>query len=172
MTDDTPALATVTLSFKTTAREQARVLGLVLRSRWPWLLLIVAFVAVPCILGLRFLLDPDSFWAGLALLVLAAASALYWTYLMPLICIRSARRGMSEPDGPFTWHLADSGCQIEGPNTSITLTWKSIFRVRETPEFLLFFLGMNSAQFIPRRAVSDDQLAHIRILLTRVGLQP
>lgn len=171
MTEEAGKELGVTVSFRTSAWEQARVAREVIRFTWSWWLAMATFVAAPAGMAIWLIAFRGSLWGPAILIVVAVAGAFFWSYAIPWIGIVTTRRGIPEADGPYTWTVAGEGCHLNGPNGSAQLGWKAFVRVRETPEFVLLYLGKSLAQFIPKRAMSSDQLSTLRAVLRRAGFE-
>lgn len=165
----------VTVTFTTSAREQVAVARAVGRFTWYWWLPIVAFVVVPLAVAAwaAFSWPPRSGGAALAvslLVVTALANAAFWTFGMHWINVLWVRRGIPDLNGPYSWTLTTDSCSLSGPHGSGRVQWSGIVRARETPAFVLLYVGRNVAHFLPKRVLSQADLSTIRELLRRVGV--
>jgi hypothetical protein len=157
----------VTFSFTTSLAEQSKAARLVYRLSWGWRIAMVIFTALPLALAGVLAVVGGTIGSIVPLVFGAIASAAFWNYRIPSTAIRAARKGLPQPDGPFTWVVDESGCRWDGPNGSMTLRWSAIVKVRETADFFLLFVSANAAHFLPRRAVPAADLPRLRDLFAR-----
>jgi hypothetical protein len=159
----------VAFSFTTSLAEQLRVARLVYRLTWPWRIAMIVFTVLPLALAGVLALVGGTIGSILVLVLAAAANVAFWNYRIPSLAVRSARKGLPAPDGPFTWVVDESGCRWDGPNGALTLRWSGIVTVRETADVFLLFVSANSAHFLPKRAVAAEDVPRLRALLARAA---
>jgi hypothetical protein len=159
--------APISVSFTTSVAEQVAVARAIHRSTRNWQVMMFLFAAAPIVLAVRKGWS-EGMSVEVALLGLAAALGLvWWNYGIAWIAVRAARRGVRNPDGPFTWVIDEGGCRVEGPAIALSLQWPAIADTKETPDFFLLYVTQTIAHFIPKRAVPETAMAALRRLLER-----
>ena len=131
-------------------------------------------------------------WGLLALTVLATLlgivntllgdAATFLTYgpwvLLLLLILAFLRRGTgmlrawqtrrSDPNvsHPFTHRLTQSGLSVSTHTADLDLRWDGMFKVRELPDFFLFYYSKRIAYYLPKRVVGDqDQVGRVKELI-------
>ena len=80
--------------------------------------------------------------------------------------------------GEQRWRLDEDGLEIEyGPMSAIDahvtkLAWREVTRIEETRDGFGFVVSLERTGFLPRRAVGEGELLHLRELLARVSPVP
>jgi hypothetical protein len=54
------------------------------------------------------------------------------------------------------------------PGSTQKYQWSAVYRVVETKRFVLLFVTMQAAQFVPKRLIAPEQLIQLRALLAEV----
>lgn len=157
--------AGITVTFNVNAREQVRASRLVMLRTVSMWILFALFVLLP-LSQLPFMeLGPgEAPWMLWLPLPLAAGGLVFW-YLFPWIPVLALRRGMKEPNGPYTVMLDHRGVIYVQPHARLELQWEVLVRARETAEFFLLYTSKACAQLIPKRVVSVAHATAIRALL-------
>jgi hypothetical protein len=108
---------------------------------------------------LRDALNQD---AGLFLtLVLLGAFFLFLAWLLPrAMAWRTILRTVD-------WKLADEGVEIQSEVSSTRIRWEAFIKSREDRKVFLLYVQKNSAQFIPKRVLSAEQLSELRDIVSR-----
>ena len=137
--------------------------------KWPYRLLVIAFVGLPIAVVVRDLAAGKSLFdairANLVWLVLLPGYALLG---IPLIYRMGARRALARYPtlkGKQTLEITDAGLRVANPLNERDVPWSAIHEVWETPEFLFFSTGGRRAFHLPRRAVPESQLPALRSLV-------
>ena len=106
-------------------------------------------------------------------LVAALLLVLAVTFGAPLLvrwAVVRQRRQNPHFDGPVAYTFTADGVRLETPLGVSDMPWASFVRARETPEQILLFFGKNSAYFMPRRALREDDERRLKALLAaRLG---
>ncbi len=165
-------MTTVTVTFWTTQSEETRAVRAIhvrLKAMW---LMGAAFLVVSGLIGWdAFLNVPypmvSDQWVGGAFLVLIALFVYICVCLLPSAAIQRARRGQLTVDGPITMAFTETGFAVRSPYSSFEIAWPAVPRVLETREFLLIFASSVSAQRLPKRVLSPEELTEVRHLLQR-----
>ncbi|NBB49093.1 hypothetical protein GVN24_12485 [Rhizobium sp. CRIBSB] len=71
---------------------------------------------------------------------------------------------------PITIQWSNEGITATGAEGHWTTSWTDYHRFVADEKMLLFYIGPNLFQMLPRRALSDDQLANIRSHATRISV--
>jgi hypothetical protein len=166
VTPDLPASG-LAVSFTSSAREQARAAARIFQLSWAWWLAMIPFCALP--LGVAAYWFARAGWhpqvvrmAGLGLL-----GGVAWHFVMPWIGVLAARSSVPDMNAPQTWTLQTEGLSIATSSTTITRSWPSIVRVRETGEFFLFYVSGSAAHFLPKRSLTAEQQGALRAAVVR-----
>ncbi len=73
---------------------------------------------------------------------------------------------------PITHFLDESGYHISTRTTDIDLRWDGLHKVRETPEWFMFYYSRRLAYYLPKRALaSREEVAELRTWI-RAQLPP
>ena len=65
-----------------------------------------------------------------------------------------------------TWTLGDEGVHLASNVSKADLRWEAFLKYRETPKGFLLFVQKSTAQFIPKRALTEEQANDLRALLS------
>jgi YcxB-like protein len=65
------------------------------------------------------------------------------------------------------WKLADEGVEIQSEVSSTRIRWEAFIKSREDRKVFLLYVQKNSAQFIPKRVLSAEQLSELRDIVSR-----
>jgi len=108
---------------------------------------------------LRDVLNHDG---GLFLtLVLLGAFFLFLAWLLPrAMTWRTILRTVE-------WKLTDEGVEIQSEVSSTRIRWEAFIKSREDQKVFLLYVQKNSAQFIPKRVLSAEQLGELRDIVSR-----
>jgi hypothetical protein len=94
---------------------------------------------------------------------------LFWQ-VNPWILARLARRGIPQPDGPYTLTFSEEGVQLTTPAARFEWTWALFLRARETAGFILLYFCNRQPLLIPRSALlAGDRAALLSLLTQRLG---
>jgi len=157
--------AAITVTFNVNASEQVRASRLVMLRTISMWILFALFVVLPLgQLPLMQLAPGEAPWMRWLPLPLAAGGLVFW-YLFPWIPVLALRRGMKEPNGPYTVTLDDRGVVYVQPHARLELQWEVLVRARETTDFFLLYTAKAYAQLIPKRVVSPADVTATRALL-------
>lgn len=82
---------------------------------------------------------------------------------LAVIALRSGRRAFATTTGKgeTTVHFSKDGVAWEAPGVSSKISWNSLHRIVETPEFVLFYVSSAVAAALPRRALNLKATEHI-----------
>jgi YcxB-like protein len=142
-------------------------------SIWVWYLLMLLIVSFNTIPATYRQWTHGGFAAiSIPVLLLGLSPLLIIAVGPPLAGRWAAKRLVrTGPSSQGTQHVgvADWGLQVSGPMSSGTLRWSSVMKAIETQEFFLFFLSRLAPVYIPKRLLSDADVAQVR-QLTRSGL--
>lgn len=75
------------------------------------------------------------------------------------------RRNDSSLQYPIQHIIGAHGLRVRKKTSEVALRWKAMKRVTETPEFILFFYTHGQAYYLPKRAISAEQLGELRALI-------
>ena len=92
-------------------------------------------------------------------------------WLRPTLDARQARSGDSNLRYPIHHLFDDHGLRVRGRSAEVTLNWKSMRRVVETREFVMFFHTTRNAYYLPKRVIPAEQLAELRTMIL-AGARP
>jgi hypothetical protein len=109
--------------------------------------------------------------------------AIAYTWLM---LIRALRRRAAAAtwdksaalQGRQRWRLGEAALEIEYLDADVAATkvtklaWRDVMRIEETRDGFGFVVSLERTGFLPRRVISDAQLARVRELLARVNPAP
>jgi hypothetical protein len=146
------------------------VLAVTVRRRW-WLYGVIALIFLAAA-GLPI----AAILTGREPAMQAALSALPWVVLIvfwvwlfyfgaPWWAARQIERKYPAFAGQQSRIFTSSGVRWISPGSTQDLQWSAIYRVVETPRFVLLFPTMSAAQFVPKRVMTPDHLAQLRELL-------
>ena len=65
------------------------------------------------------------------------------------------------------WKLTDEGVEIQSEVSSTRIRWEAFIKSREDQKVFLLYVQKNSAQFIPKRVLSAEQLGELRDIVSR-----
>lgn len=66
---------------------------------------------------------------------------------------------------PFEFGWSESGLTTRGPIATASVEWRQLHRWHEAASCLLFYLSERNYLFVPKRVLSDEQLAGLRAAL-------
>jgi hypothetical protein len=89
-------------------------------------------------------------------------------WLNPWLSARSWAKRHPEGHRDVTYRFAADGMEAESHAGSSVTRWYVIKRVIETDEFLLLYLTWQCAIYLPKRALSPEQYAAIRLRMEQV----
>ena len=164
-----PAPDAIWITFTSSQAEQIAATRAILKARPNWHAMTLFWGIVPVVLAIRAGVKEGLSATVFELGLIAAAGLMFWNYGMAWLAVRGARRGVRNPDGPFTWTLDDAACRLEGPGIDVSLAWTTIVETKETPEAFLLYISELQAYAIPRRTVSDADVPRLRALLARAA---
>jgi hypothetical protein len=109
------------------------------------------FLTVPLIFAIVFDWPLGALWPYAIILLLVGALAV----LLPTIERWQTRRAFAAaPEfGDLTYRFTEAGFQLTTPVSSSELKWNGVNEAVEIEDMFLFFIGRNSAYYIPKRIV-------------------
>lgn len=122
----------------------------------------VAVVVIGCarlVLALVSGTPPD--WDSLLVIALVGVFVLF----LPHLAARRALQNYTPEERRVKMRFDQTGCRIASGKGESSTPWHAVHRVIESKEVLLIFVSERLAQFLPKRLLSDDDLAKIRALV-------
>ena len=163
----------VTATFDFDQREYYRGLRAVMRRNPYWWLIPVLGIVLP--LGMIWLAVGRR-WHQVSA-EQAILSALPWALLgtfylalVPMMARSAARRALeNDPSlrGTQTRIIDDAGLHVRGAGFAQDFAWSDIVRVVESPDFFLLFYNKRMAHYVPKRALSTNEIQAARELIAR-----
>lgn len=67
---------------------------------------------------------------------------------------------------PHIHTIAQSGLKVQLHTADMELRWSGMFKVRELPDFFLFYYSKRSAYYLPKRSIGDPKVIdQVRVLI-------
>jgi YcxB-like protein len=76
-------------------------------------------------------------------------------------------RNFTTLKGEQAFTLTPAHLSMKGPLHNTDLDWGAVRRVVETPSFLLFYISKATAYFLPKGAISQEDLPRVREQLSQ-----
>src|SRR5215467_5691443 len=152
------------VTFSTCLKEHTRALRSFMLRQTSGRILYVFWIGGPiAAIVILNLLEPDPFhwWLGGGLLVAGSAALFCFPWLQAL----SLRKGQPDFYGTQIVTLGENGVNIQLSHSNVDLTWKAIYRARETRDFIFIQVGKNVSYFLPKRVFDRDLLSRVRGVL-------
>lgn len=107
-----------------------------------------------------------------SLVIAVAALVLAFGRLAGLIQAWQLKRHDPNVGHPITHSLDETGFHVRARTTDIDLRWGGLHRVRETPDWFMFYYSSRLAYYLPKRALPDpEEVAELRAWI-RTQLPP
>ncbi len=153
------------------AQASRAILLVTIRRLW-WLygLFVLVFLAVAVIPIVQFLLGQEPFAQAAFSALPWAVLLVFWVslvYYLPTWIARRIERKYPSFAGQQVRTFSPSGLRWVSPGSTQEYQWSAVYRVVETGSFLLFFLTMSAAQFVPKRAMTPEQLLQLRAMIAQ-----
>jgi hypothetical protein len=121
------------------------------RSPWLWALLILV-IAPPLYQVASGNASLSDYRSTISIWLLLLA---FMIFVIPYITVwRQLKTGKSL-QGPLKYTLSETGIDVRGPSTSGHYDWSTVYKVRETGPFILFYTSAVSMLVIPKRCVAN-----------------
>lgn len=102
--------------------------------------------------------------------ILPFALGLVMTIIVPFSIIRGAKRNYSSNrimNGDITYDFDEEGVTISGESFTSTIDWANIYAIKVTSSWVLIWQSKQVANVIPRRDISDAQIAALESLASK-----
>ena len=121
-----------------------------------------------------FALASDAFMRPLFSLAVAYAFVYFNQDLFFFLFLKQREQGLERylfdlPDGIQTVDFSSTGVRMEGSNIQINYPWALILNHRENDTMFMFQFRPESVKFIPKRAMSKQQISELRVILQTVS---
>ena len=143
------------------------------RTAWRWVPVVVGGWLLLVIAGSVWFAQRTGHALGPLLVSLAPWVALILLWLIAIPAGQrwaSSRVGQKDRslEGPQERTVDEAGYHSNGNGVRLDVPWHIVYSVTETTEFLLFFYNKQCAYYIPKRAMSPEQITRAREL-ARLG---
>jgi hypothetical protein len=162
---------TVAATYIVDAKEHYRALRAMMRNNPARWLAIVMGTIVPAIAIWTFVVRDWDRLSPMGILLNGGPWILisgFYLFLLPLMLRSVARRATREEPalrGEQARILSADGLEARGHNFLQRLPWADIRRSVETPEFFLFFYNRRQAYYVPKRSLSEPDIATVRAII-------
>jgi hypothetical protein len=112
-----------------------------------------------------FLIDHDYSLAGWLWLAVSALMGIA-VYQAPRVQARRALAASPSARGEIVFAIDETGITTTFPTGHSFLEWRAFVKYRETTELFLFYHYAHRSTFIPKRAMSPDQVQQLRAVLS------
>lgn len=131
----------------------------------PWTIyLFVLLLALMFIVGI-FLIDHEYPLAGWLWLALSAVIGLA-VYEIPRFQARRAFAADPSAQGEFVYSFNETGVSTTFPTGRSYVEWRAFSKYQETTDLFLFVFHSGRKFFLPKRAMSPEQINELRVLLS------
>jgi YcxB-like protein len=135
-----------------------------IRSKQPWtMFLFLLLLALMFLVGI-FLINHELAAIGWLWLTLSAALGIA-VYEVPRFQIRRAMRGNPSMQGEIVLRLSDEGTEFTYATGKSQLQWRAYTKYKETTHLFVLYVSTSGSTFIPKRAMSPQQIKDLRSLL-------
>lgn len=94
--------------------------------------------------------------------------------ILPLITYNSARKNFKTNkriNEPVEYSIDDKIISLKGESFNAQLSWEKIYKVNKTKEWILIWQNKQVANVIPRRNITDSQIAILKNIISNYKLK-
>ena len=109
--------------------------------------------------------DPEYLAALLPVALIFAISSWVFFWGRGWLAGWHQRRNDSSLQYPIHHVFSEHGLRVRGRSAEVTLGWRSMPAIIETPDFILFYYTGSAAHYLPKRVADAGQLDELRTLI-------